>query len=270
MICELCHHKCNIDGDYHGYCGTRSLESGNIVSRSYGQITSIANDPIEKKPLRRFMPGSRILSIGFWGCNMRCPWCQNDSISRGPADYYELSPEDVLAEAKRMIPYGSIGVAYTYNEPLTSYDFVYDTAVLVREAGLKNVLVTNGMISKDCLCKLLSYTDALNIDLKTIDPHSYKKIGGDLDTVLNTIKKASEGSHVEVTTLIVPGFNDTEEEIRKISGMISDIDPEIPLHISRFFPAGNMKDSTPTDVSLIYDLKDIASEKLKYVYTGNC
>lgn len=290
MQCDYCPHKCNIDdrvqGDrppVHGLCNTKFVRDGRIESLSYGQVTSIALDPIEKKPLRRFMPGSKILSIGFWGCNMLCPWCQNDSISRGPADYYEFTPEAVVDEAIRQIPRGNIGIAYTYNEPLTNYDFVYETAKLAHKTagntdkahnngvtGLKNVLVTNGMLADNYLEKILPYIDALNVDLKTINPENYKKIAGDLPTILNTITKVSAKSHVEVTTLIVPGFNDSEEEMKKISKTIADIDPQIPLHISRFFPAGNMRDAEPTDVGLIYRLKDIALQNLEFVYTGNC
>lgn len=270
MICDYCPHGCEISETKSGFCKTKTVADGRIKSLSYGQVTSIALDPIEKKPLHRFFPGSKILSIGFWGCNMSCPWCQNDSISRGPADYYELSAEDVVKEALGQIRRGNIGIAYTYNEALTNYDYVLETAALAKKERLKNVLVTNGMLSEPYLSELLPDIDALNIDLKTFDEDNYRKIGGNLETVISTIRKAHETSHVEVTTLIVPGFNDTEEEILKIAEFLSEIDKDIPLHISRFFPAGNMKDRQPTSIELIYHLREVALNKLKYVYTGNC
>lgn len=270
MICNLCPHKCDITEQNHGMCKTKTVKDGRIECLSYGHVTSVGLDPIEKKPLYNFMPGSNIFSIGFWGCNMTCPWCQNDSISRGPAKHFDLSPREVVKEAIYQKRYGNIGVAYTYNEPLTNYDFVYDTAVLVRKEDLKNVVVTNGMIEDSYLIKLLPYIDAFNIDLKTIDAEKYTKIGGNLNTVLNTIRKAAKSSHVEVTTLIVPGFNDTPEEIIKISETLAEIDKSIPLHVSRFFPYGEMKNSVPTDVGLIYHLKELAEKNLEYVYAGNC
>lgn len=270
MRCDHCPHGCEISENEHGFCHTKAVKGDRIVSRTYGQITSIALDPIEKKPLKRFMPGSRILSVGSWGCNMNCPWCQNDSISRGPARYINITPKELLAEAKQDVSKGNIGIAYTYNEPLTNYDFVLETARLVREADLKNVLVTNGMINDKYAEELFPLVDVFNVDLKAIDVDKYKRIGGDLGTVLSTIKRAAKTSHVEVTTLIVPGFNDSEDEMRRLSETLSEIDENMPLHISRFFPAGRMRESEPTDVKLIYHLKDVAAEKLKYVYSGNC
>lgn len=269
MICDYCPHHCRINSENHGLCGTKEAGTS-IKTLSYGQITSVALDPIEKKPLARYMPGSKILSIGSWGCNMSCPWCQNDSISRGPADYYELSPNDIVIEAQRQIPKGNIGIAYTYNEMMTCFDFVYDTSVLARGEGLKNVLVTNGMIEDKYLSVILPYIDAYNIDLKTIDEEKYRQIGGDLRTVLNTIEKANKVAHVEVTTLIVPGFNDTEEEMNRLSKAVADIDKNITLHVTRFFPAGKCRDMMPTDVNCVYRMKEIAKTNLEYVYTGNC
>lgn len=292
MICDYCPHNCDINENYHGICKTKTIQGPSrgsifypgtvpgvnlsnrtvpgVKTMAYGQITSIALDPIEKKPLAGYMPGSKILSVGSWGCNMICPWCQNDSISRGPTDYYELTPEDIVEEALRQIPKGNIGIAYTYNEMMTNFEFVYDTAILAKEAGLKNVLVTNGMITDKYLSVILPYIDAYNIDLKTIDEDKYRKIGGDLPTVLNTIEKANKVAHVEVTTLIVPEFNDTEDEMKRLSQRLADIDNEIILHVTRFFPAGKYKDVMPTDVGLVYRMKEIASQNLKHVYTGNC
>lgn len=289
MKCDFCPHGCEIFDNMpnssgqgadlidrgknflgQGFCKTRTIMDGEIVSLNYGQITSLALDPIEKKPLAMFMPGSKILSAGSWGCNMRCPWCQNDSISRGPTSYHSITPDMLVEEALAQKSNGNIGIAYTYNEALTSFEYVYETAVIAKKAGLVNVLVTNGMAEDKYIRKLLPYIDALNIDLKTIYPDKYKQIGGDLGTVLNTITLAIKTSHVEVTTLIVPGFNDTEKEMRELSEKIAELDCEIPLHITRFFPAGDMKGAEPTNISLIYRLKEIAEEKLQHVYTGNC
>ena len=270
MICNNCPHSCDITDYFKGICKTRTIKNNKIVNANYGQITSIALDPIEKKPLKRFMEGSRILSIGSWGCNMFCPWCQNDSISRGIAEYREFSPEDIVNIAIREKTNGNIGIAYTYNEALVGFDFVLDTAKLAKRAGLKNVLITNAMAKAEVFDSILEYMDAINIDLKTIDSGKYRGIGGDYDTILRNIKEASAKCHVELTTLIVPGFNDSKDDMEMEAKLIAEIDKEIPLHISRFFPAGDMKGAFPTSVDLIYELKDIAKKSLSYVYTGNC
>ena len=270
MICNNCPHKCDINDAFSGICKMRRVINGKIVNGNYGQVTSIALDPIEKKPLRQFSPGSRILSVGSWGCNMFCPWCQNDSISRGPANYRLFAPEEIAEIAREEAQNGNIGAAYTYNEALVGADFVTDTAKLIRKSGLKNVLVTNGMASPEVFDRVLSYMDAMNIDLKTIDPEKYERIGGKYEVILRNIKEAAKKCHVELTTLIVPGFNDSSAEMEEEARIISQISEDIPLHISRFFPAGNMKDAKPTDVGRIYELKEIAEKKLKYVYTGNC
>lgn len=269
MICDYCPHQCNITSQYHGICHTKSLSEGTITTRSYGQITSIALDPIEKKPLAKYMPGSKILSIGSWGCNMFCPWCQNDSISRGPADFYNFTPDDIVNEAIKYIPNGNIGIAYTYNEMLTNYDFVLETANLAKEKGLKNVLVTNGLIADKYIKNLAPVIDALNIDLKTIYPDKYQSIGGNLDTILKSITEFDKYAHVEVTTLIVTDFNDSVSEMELLSDTLAGINRDIPLHITRFFPSGNYRHVPATDINLIYKLKDIASQKLSYVFTGN-
>ena len=270
MKCPACPHHCELREGQRGYCGARELRNGEVVSLNYGEITGLALDPIEKKPLAMFHPGSRILSLGSWGCSMRCPWCQNDHISRGRVPSVRLTPEQIIQKALELIPRGNIGIAFTYNEPFIMPEFIRDTAFPAHEAGLKNVLVTNGMASKESLEALLPAIDALNIDLKTIRPEQYARIGGYLDTVLNTIRMASRSTHVEVTTLIVPGFNDNEDEMKLLSQTLADIDPKIPLHVTRFFPAGEMTDVPPTPVRTVYHLADIAGEALPYVFTGNC
>ncbi|MBR6090433.1 MAG: AmmeMemoRadiSam system radical SAM enzyme [Anaerolineaceae bacterium] len=270
LTCGICFHQCGLKEGQKGYCGTRTVRDGEIVSLNYGQITGLALDPIEKKPLARFFPGSRILSLGSWGCNMRCPWCQNDHISRGPVRSERMTAGQIIGYAQMLRNRGNIGIAYTYNEPLISAEFIRDCAFQAHELGLKNVLVTNGMASPDVLKELLPAIDALNIDLKTILPEQYRRIGGDLDTVLENIRLSNGSAHVEVTTLIVPGFNDTEAEMETLAETLAEIDPEIPLHVTRFFPAAEMRGAAMTPVGTVYRMADIARRKLKFVYTGNC
>lgn len=260
--CGVCPHHCQLKEGQTGYCTARSNQSLN-----YGEITSLALDPIEKKPLRNFMPGSFILSVGSWGCNMKCPWCQNDSISRGRCRHIDMTAEELLSKALEIE--NNIGIAFTYNEPLIGYEFVRDTAKLVKEAGLKNVLVSNGMATEEVFGEVLPYLDAMNIDLKTINAEKYRKIGGDLETVLRNIKTAQKTAHVEVTTLIVPGFNDNEVEMGELVRTLSEIDPEIPLHVTRFFPAGEMWNAKPTPLKTLYRMVEIAEQRLKIVYPGN-
>jgi len=244
------------------------------VSESYGVLTALALDPIEKKPLYHFHPGSRILSAGSFGCNMRCPFCQNSHISMIGLDevepYKKVTPDQLidvaLAEKKR----GNIGIAYTYNEPLVGYEFVLDCARTAADAGLQNILVTNGYVCKEPLLQLLPYIHALNIDLKGFHQDYYAKLGGDAKTVMETIRLASAICHVEITTLIVPGENDSEEEITEIAGWLASINPDIPYHVSRFFPRWQMTDQAPTPVEKVYALANAARKYLRYVYEGNC
>lgn len=283
--CDVCFRHCDIVEGGRGFCGVRSCKDGQIMSTNYGKITSMALDPIEKKPLSRFHPGSYILSIGSYGCNLRCPFCQNDDISWSDRAYlFEeeaevWTPEDVARAAAYYKGEGNIGVAFTYNEPLIGYEFLRDTARLVHERGMLNVLVTNGTASLSVLEELRPHIDAMNIDLKGFTENYYSNVlGGNLQMVKEFIESAAQFCHVELTTLIVPGENDTEEEMRAISEYISQlkdkngnvIGHDIPLHISRFFPRFKMTDRNPTDVKLVYHLADIAREKLNYVYEGNC
>ena len=269
MICTVCFHHCDLKEGGRGYCGTRELRDGKIVSLNYGEITGLALDPIEKKPLAMFHPGKRILSLGSWGCNMRCPWCQNDHISRGRTRSIRVTPDQLITRAIELIPVGNIGIAYTYNEPLIMPEFIRATAFSAHNTGLKNVLVTNGMASPETLSELLPAIDALNIDLKTIRADQYAKIGGDLETVLENIRLSVRDAHVEVTTLIVPGFNDDPKEMEEIANTLKAIDPEIPLHVTRFFPAAEMTDTMPTPISTVRNLAAIARTQLKNVFIGN-
>ena len=272
-LCKLCFHHCALDDGQTGLCRARACQDGKIISLNYGKLTSLALDPIEKKPLRRFHPGSLILSVGSFGCNLRCPFCQNHEISMAGDSgipTVEVSPEQLAAQAAELVPHGSIGVAYTYNEPLTGYEYVRDCAALVHEQGMVNVLVTNGTVEEEPWRALLPLVDAANIDLKGFTPSWYRRLGGDLETVKRSIVLAAERCHVEVTTLLIPGENDSEEEIRELARWLASISPEIPLHLSRFFPQYQMVDRLPTPVEQVYRLSEAAQEYLSHVYTGNC
>ncbi|MDD4726373.1 MAG: AmmeMemoRadiSam system radical SAM enzyme [Tissierellia bacterium] len=271
--CEICPHYCNLRNGQVGICRARTNVDGKILSINYGHITSMNLDPIEKKPLRRFHPGKNILSIGSFGCNLSCSFCQNHEIAMASKDEIRaqnIEPDNMIKMALDLAARGNIGIAYTYNEPLVGYEYVRDCSKLARDQGLKNVLVTNGCFNEEPMKELFPYIDAFNIDLKGFTDEFYKKIGGNLETVKNFIALASNYSHVEITTLIIPDENDSEEEIRELSDFIASIDSNIPLHISRFFPSYKMNYKAPTDISLVYHLADIARENLKYVYQGNC
>ena len=272
VICDLCFHHCNLDVGQTGLCRARANQHGKIAPLNYGKLTALALDPIEKKPLRRFHPGSLVLSVGSFGCNLRCPFCQNAEIAAAGADAstQDCSPEALVHKAARLQERGNIGVAYTYNEPLVGYEYVRDCAMLVHEAGLCNVLVTNGAIEEEPWRALLPWIDAVNIDLKGFTEGWYRTLGGDLRTVQRSITLAAQVCHVEVTTLIVPGENDSEDEMRALSAWLSAVRADIPLHISRFFPRYRMTNRSPTPVETVYRLADVAREQLRYVYTGNC
>lgn len=273
LACPVCPHHCLLAEGQTGRCLARKREYGKIVSISYGKLTSLMPDPIEKKPLRRFYPGSRILSAGSFGCNLACPFCQNHEISMAgsrEAEWREVSPEELAELAWKYRSYGNIGVAFTYNEPLVGWEYVRDTARLVRERGMKNVMVTNGFACLPVLEELLPYVDAMNIDLKGFSDAWYEKLGGDLETVKRFIARAARSCHVELTTLIVPGENDSEEEMEREAAWIASLDAEIPLHVTRFFPRYRMTDREPAQVRQVYRLRDVAAARLKHVYTGNC
>ena len=271
-ICPVCPHHCRLPEGSFGRCGARKNESGHVVSTNYGKLTALALDPIEKKPLAFFRPGTYILSVGSFGCNLACPFCQNYGIAAAKeaeaGRLYEVSPESLCSFAEEAIPRGNIGVAYTYNEALVGYEYVRDTARLVREAGMVNVLVTNGTAELPVLEELLPYMDAMNIDLKGFRPEVYRRLGGDLETVKAFISRAAEVCHVELTTLIVPGLNDSPEDMRREAAWIASLDRGIPLHITRYFPRYKMK--TPaTDVRVLRELRGVAKEYLGRVVLGN-
>ncbi len=256
-----------------GNVRARKNENGKIVCGNYGQITSLALDPIEKKPLKMFHPGSMILSVGSYGCNLRCPFCQNHRISMagaGEAETVFLSPQALVKRAKSCQREGNLGLAFTYNEPLVGWEYVRDAARLSRAAGMKNVLVTNGTASPDVLQELLLFMDAMNIDLKSFRRETYRKLGGDLDTVQQFILQAAASCHVELTTLIVPGQNDSVAEMEEEARWIASADRKIPLHVTRFFPRYQMSDRRAVSEQQIYRLAEAAGKYLDHVFTGNC
>jgi len=271
-LCDLCPRKCSLSEGQSGFCGARINRGGIIVCENYGRVTSLALDPIEKKPLRRFYPGSNILSIGSYGCNMDCSFCQNYTIARADSasiKWETISPEELVALAQAYRAQGNIGVAFTYNEPLIGFEYVLDCAKLLQQAGLKTVLVTNGMIDPNRWMTLLPYVDAANIDLKSFTEEGYRALGGDLETVKSTISLAQGSMHVELTTLIVPGFNDSDEQMREECQWIASLSKKIPLHLSRFFPRYRMSTGKPTPVETMFRLEKIAREYLSHVYLGN-
>lgn len=272
-VCQVCIHHCKLREGQWGICRARKNEAGEIVCKNYGQVSSLALDPIEKKPLNRFYPGSKILSVGSFGCNLRCPFCQNNEISMVRPDMskdYYLSPVELADIALQCREKRNIGVAFTYNEPLVGWEYVLDTARLVKKEGMKNVLVTNGTVSMEVLEKLLPYMDAMNVDLKGFSEEYYRKLGGSLAAVKEFIERAAQDCHVELTTLIVPGENDDTVQMEEEARWIASVDREIPLHVSRFFPRHKMQDRPVTDVKNVYALAETARKYLKYVYTGNC
>ncbi|MEO0094743.1 MAG: AmmeMemoRadiSam system radical SAM enzyme [candidate division WOR-3 bacterium] len=264
--CRLCPHQCKILPGKKGICRARINEDNKLWAIDYGETTSIALDPIEKKPLYHFYPGSQILSIACNSCNMKCPFCQNWEISQVEVNTEYLSPEMLVKIYKE---HPSLGVSYTYTEPLMWFEYLFDAAKLIRENGGKNVLVTNGLINEEPLRELLPLIDAMNIDLKSINPDIYKKkLGGDLDTVKRTIEISHKFCHIEITNLIVTGLNDKPEQIDALIDYVAGVNPEIPLHFSRYYPNYKYtKPPTPTDT--LFEAYEKARKKLKYVYLGN-
>jgi len=271
-VCPVCFRHCRLREGQVGFCRARKNEGGRSISLNYAKVTSVALDPIEKKPLARFCPGSMILSVGSFGCNMDCPFCQNESCSRADEHSVEwrvLPPDELALLAEKLRPRGNIGAAFTYNEPMIGFEYVRDAARAVRGRGMKNAVVTNGAVSLDALREVLPYVDAFNIDLKGFADSWYRALGGDLSTVKAFIREAAKCAHVELTTLVVPGGNDSEGEMRALSGWVASVDRAIPLHITRFFPRRKMLDRAPTDVNLLKRLAGVARENLETVLLGN-
>ncbi len=266
IVCDLCPHRCNLKDGQIGKCRVRKAIGNQLFSLSYGKAVSIHIDPMEKKPLYHFMPGTEILSTGTSGCNLRCDFCQNYTISQSLIDGSVIEP-GMIAEASKK--HGTVGVAYTYTEPTIWYEFITDTAPLVHAEGLKNVLVTNGFIEKEPLDRLLPFIDAMNIDLKSMDKEFYSKYcGASLEPVLGTIEQVYGKTHIEITCLVITDLNDSEDNIRRLSEFIAGIDHRIPLHLSRYHPSFK-RSSPPTPVIHLERALDIAREHLSYVYVGN-
>jgi len=268
--CRLCPHECILQAGSVGLCSTRRNDGGQLCSLNYGRVTSIALDPIEKKPLYHFHPGSLILSAGTFGCNFKCGYCQNWRIAHSDAQTMEITPEQLADLAAAYVCKGNIGVAYTYNEPTIWIEFVLEASRLVRQKGLVNVLVTNGFISPEPLEQLLPLTDAMNIDVKAFTEGFYEKYcKGSLADVKKTVERAARSCHVEITTLVIPGLNDSPEEIGQLAQWLSTIDREIVLHLSRFFPNYRMNDIPPTPRSTLEKARESALQHLSHVYLGN-
>ncbi len=270
LKCTLCPHQCILYPGKTGICGVRQNIKGEMYSLNYRDVTSIGLDPIEKKPLFHFHPGEKILSLGTWGCNLKCPFCQNYEIAHLKPPYQKKIYPNAIPSM--MDNYGIRGVAYTYSEPIVWYEFVLDSSREVKYANPDNynVLVTNGFINEKPLRLMLQYIDAMNIDLKVFDDKNYMKIlKGGLKPVKKTIKIAyEEGIHIEVTTLIVPKVNDNLDELEEEFSWLANISKDIPLHLSRYFPAYKYNEP-PTDISFLEKTYELAKKYLNFVYLGN-
>lgn len=275
--CGLCPRKCVIKNGHFGACGVRGNKGGVGIIPFYGFITALAMDPIEKKPLYHFKPGSKILSLGFAGCNLKCPFCQNWHISQRtdisdsePAGRF-MKPGEIISTA---LEHNSPSIAYTYSEPLVHIEFLLDCMTLARKHGIANVLVTNGCICDEPAKEILSLTDAANIDLKCFSKETYKKcLGGDLQATLDFIKLAyNMGVHIEVTTLVVPDLNDSSEELNSAAGFISSIEHTgsrpVPWHLTAYHP-DYCWNAPPTDPEFLLRTAKEAQKTLKHVHTGN-
>lgn len=275
--CEVCPHGCVLVPGNVGRCRARAIEDGRVVPRSYGRITSMALDPVEKKPLAHWMSGHYLLSVGSYGCNLRCLFCQNHSIAQageGEVPWRYVSPQDLVdltLETKVRNPQ-TVGIAHTYNEPLVAWEYVRDVGALAHEAGLANVLVSNGCAQPWVIDALAPLVDAANIDLKGFSDEYYRWCGGSFSTVKACIERlaAEAGCHLEVTCLAVPHRNDTPHEMRALSGWLASVDPAITLHVTRYFPRWKMVGDMPTPVDTVYHLADVAREALAHVVVGNC
>ncbi|MBQ6136202.1 MAG: AmmeMemoRadiSam system radical SAM enzyme [Kiritimatiellae bacterium] len=274
-VCNVCPRHCRIAEGGTGFCRARRAEGGRVVAGNYGRITSLALDPMEKKPLAFFRPGSCILSVGSYGCNLRCPFCQNDAISQrgeGEVGCRTAAPAELADLAERLgRERGNVGLAYTYNEPLVGWEFVRDCAVEIRRRGMCNVLVSNGCAEAEVVEELAPLIDAANIDLKGPSQEFYDWVGGSFAAVCRSIEILHRaGCHVEVTMLVIPGRNDSDEAVDAVASLVASVSPEIPLHVTRFFPRFQMADADPTPVATIHRLVGRAGRVLSRVLPGNC
>jgi pyruvate formate lyase activating enzyme len=275
VVCNLCAHRCQIAQGKWGICGVRENREGKLVTHAYGEVIAAHVDPIEKKPFFHFLPGTTSFSIATVGCNFRCPFCQNWEISQASKKDgsdgrgYKLLPQDVVREA---LDRGCRSISYTYTEPTIFFEYAYDTAKLARQAGLGNNFVTNGFMTAEALETIQPYLDAANVDLKAFREETYKKVcKARLQPVLDSIKlMRALKIWVEITTLVVPGMNDSEEELHDIARFIAGVDREIPWHISRFHPDYQYTEARPTSLDTLRKALAIGKkEGLRYVYVGN-
>jgi len=269
--CLLCPHFCKLGVNKMGICNARKNTGEDIELTTYGVISGYALDPVEKKPLYHFYPGMNILSAGSYGCNMRCDFCQNYNISQRNSSGYDLltEPGKIVNDAETA--FNNIGIAFTYNEPVIWFEFIRDVSLKARQAGLKTVLVSNGFVNTGPLDEIISFTDAFNIDLKAFRNEFYRKYtGASLDPIKKAIRQiALSGRHLEITTLIIPGLNDSVREIREECKWIAgELGIDVPLHLSRYFPMYRM-DIPSTTKEKLSELFEAASELLNFVYTGN-
>lgn len=275
ILCEACHQHCKLSENEYGHCGVRKVEDGKLRLLTYGLAAAVNVDPVEKKPMFHFLPGTRAFSVGTVGCNFSCTFCQNADISQYPQEHdhrikgQPLAPEKIVALAKE---YECDSVAYTYNEPVVFFEYTYDTAKLVHKAGLKNIYVTSGFETHKTIDTLLPYLDGMNIDIKAFTDGFYETVcGAKLKPVLDTVRYAHEkGIWIEVTTLLIPGKNDSDDEIRQIARFLAALDPNIPWHVSAFYPTYKMLDVPPTPPSTLIRAYEIGKEAgLRFVYIGN-
>ena len=268
--CGLCFRQCRIPAGLMGYCGVRGADEAGFVSPFLGRFCSAAVDPIEKKPLYHWRPGSRIFSLGGLGCTMRCPFCQNHTIAQpqtgGRVSLTDINPEELAARAAGL---GLASVAYTYNEPTVQAEYILTAAPILSERGLATVLVTNGLMASEPLSELAPWVAAANVDVKTFNPETYARLGGCLEAVKNTVAALlAAGTHVEITTLVVPAISDDPDEFAALVDWAASLSSGLPIHISRYFPAFTYT-APPTELSILERFRDIAAAKLKHVHLGN-
>jgi pyruvate formate lyase activating enzyme len=273
--CTLCPHNCVIPDGFRGICGVRENKGGKLYTLVYGKPVALNIDPIEKKPLYHFLPGTKILSFGTVGCNFKCIYCQNWEISQAkPEDYPmedEIPPETIVKMAKH---YGTPSIAYTYTEPTIFYEYMLDISKLAKKEGLRNVMVSNGYINEDPLKELLPYLDAANIDIKAMDEKIHRKLTvvGKLEFVLRTVKILHEAKKwLEISYLVIPGWNDTKEQVKQLAKFIvEELDPWVPVHVNAFHPDYKLTNVPPTPYELLVRVRSwLVEEGVQFVYIGN-
>lgn len=270
VVCQLCPHQCRIPEGGRGLCHVRTRKGEKVYSQNYGVVTSMALDPIEKKPLYHFYPGAKILSVGTTGCNFACNFCQNWQIAQEEAEGTSITPERLHELVLRYKTEGNIGIAYTYSEPAVWLEFILDVAPLVKNSGMKNVMVTNGFLSAEPWEALIPVLDAVNLDIKGFTSSFYQRLcRGRLNPVLESAQRLVGRVHLELTNLLIPGENDSDEEIKSLVEWITqELGSDVPVHFSRYYPQYKM-DLPPTDPARLERAYSIAREKLNYVYLGN-